>query len=432
MGKYKVYISSTYRDLKNHRQQVIEFFRKKTIGEIFDLISMEGYVADNTEPAIECLQDVAQCDIYILIIGNRYGYIPPNTSVNPAQLSITELEYRTAVSDPQKNILAFFGDETDTQFEPDNDADAAVLADKKSKLAAFKKHIRETRLTHPEPFISSYHLALQIAEALMRRSLIAYKLEESRKYCCDRIQQFTRYLQVRNKGRFKTIVIYGDRSELGLNLVNRFSIFTLGLSDTDTVPPLTFEEFLTGDRYEQCRTDLLVYIYFRLFNNWNMEDTSVPAFFASIQPLNKPLVVVINCEADMFGKNQLDFLHTFLEEMYAESIRQHSADMYLFLNFEDNKKNGDIDGKIRELQAAAPHQSKYLYVLPRLQPLSEAFIRNWLLTYVSPDQGKVEELMELSFSNLPAPVSMRVAEKSIHLFIQQVNNKNEKVLQIIN
>ncbi|MEP7317143.1 MAG: DUF4062 domain-containing protein, partial [Panacibacter sp.] len=61
MAKYKVYISSTYRDLKEHRQEVIEFFEKKTIKEVFDLTSMEGYVADNEVPALECIEDVKQC-----------------------------------------------------------------------------------------------------------------------------------------------------------------------------------------------------------------------------------------------------------------------------------------------------------------------------------------------------------------------------------
>src|SRR5204863_8160790 len=136
MAKHKVYISSTYQDLKEHRKQVIDFFNKKTIKENFDLLSMEGYVADDIEPAIECIEDVKDCDIYILILANRYGFIPPKN--NPNEISVTEIEYNTAAADPQKTILAFFADETDPQFIPDNDADEAIRLKKKNKLIAFK------------------------------------------------------------------------------------------------------------------------------------------------------------------------------------------------------------------------------------------------------------------------------------------------------
>ncbi len=134
MAKYKVYISSTYQDLKEHPKQVIDFFGKKTIKENFDLLSMEGYVADDPEPALECIDDVKECNIYILILANRYGFIPPKN--NPQDISVTEIEYNTAISDPQKIILAFFADEKDPQFAPDNDADEAMRLKKRDKLIA--------------------------------------------------------------------------------------------------------------------------------------------------------------------------------------------------------------------------------------------------------------------------------------------------------
>lgn len=43
-----------------------------------------------------CLNDVAECDLYIGILGLRYGYVPGRGFRNPKKLSITELEYRQA------------------------------------------------------------------------------------------------------------------------------------------------------------------------------------------------------------------------------------------------------------------------------------------------------------------------------------------------
>ncbi len=137
MAKYKVYISSTYRDLMDYREKVIGFFRKKSVEENFELVSMEGYVADDIVPSVECINDVENCDIYILILANRYGYIPVDKEKNPNEFSITELEYEAA-KEKNKTILAFFADES-VSFEEDNDADLTLRAEKKKSSQPLKK-----------------------------------------------------------------------------------------------------------------------------------------------------------------------------------------------------------------------------------------------------------------------------------------------------
>ncbi|MBN1814448.1 MAG: DUF4062 domain-containing protein, partial [Anaerolineae bacterium] len=83
----KVYVSSTYGDLVEHRQQVYDILRKMR----YDVIAMEDYVATDERPLDKCLADVASCHIYVGIFAWRYGYIPPGQ-----ERSITELEYRQA------------------------------------------------------------------------------------------------------------------------------------------------------------------------------------------------------------------------------------------------------------------------------------------------------------------------------------------------
>jgi tetratricopeptide (TPR) repeat protein len=83
----KIYVSSTYSDLVEHRQQVYDVLRKMR----YDVMAMEDYVATDKRPLDKCLADVASCDLYIGIFAWRYGYIPPGQ-----EQSITELEYRQA------------------------------------------------------------------------------------------------------------------------------------------------------------------------------------------------------------------------------------------------------------------------------------------------------------------------------------------------
>lgn len=86
----RVYISSTYEDLKDHRQAVIAQLRRMH----HDVVGMEDYAAQGIRPLDKCLQDVASCDAYVGILGWRFGFVPAQD--NPEGRSITELEYREA------------------------------------------------------------------------------------------------------------------------------------------------------------------------------------------------------------------------------------------------------------------------------------------------------------------------------------------------
>ena len=86
----RIYISSTYKDLKAHREVVYRTLRQ--LGH--DVIAMEDYVATDVRPLDKCLQDVTACDLYVGIFAFAYGHIPATD--NPDRASITELEYRKA------------------------------------------------------------------------------------------------------------------------------------------------------------------------------------------------------------------------------------------------------------------------------------------------------------------------------------------------
>ena len=434
MAKLKVYISSTYRDLKEHRKQLIEFFGKKTIKENFDLVSMEGYVANDIVPAMECIEDVKQCNIFILILANRYGFIPPEN--NPQGISITETEYDTAMEDDaNKTILAFFADETDPRFEADGDADPSIVELKKKKLANFKTRVRNEKLTHPEPFVSAFHLTLQVAESLMQKSFIAFKLERARTYCCDRVPQFSKFLQVRTKGSFKAFIIYGDRKELGLNLINRVNIFSLDLPEDAIQSQLvTFEDFMISSDYEENKNSLLAFVFDRCFPNSLPDDFSLDKFIDTFKQKDIPVVMAIDCDATMFEDNQQQFIKKFMEDLYAASQKTSGCRIFLFLNFEVNADPvmAVIEQKIKLMQESMVSQQNFFCVLPKLQALNRQLIRAWLINYITPNPGRAEALMEACFNDLPTPLNMQEAEEKIHMFIKSVNENNQDILKLIN
>ena len=88
----RIYLSSTYEDLKDYRGVVFHALRQAG----YDVKAMEDYVAADKRPVDKCLADVAQADIYVGLFAFRYGYVPPPEHGNPEGLSITELEFRHA------------------------------------------------------------------------------------------------------------------------------------------------------------------------------------------------------------------------------------------------------------------------------------------------------------------------------------------------
>jgi hypothetical protein len=101
----KVYISSTYLDLIEHRAAVDRTLRR--MGH--DVIGMEQYIAEGSKPVDRCKADVRASDAYVIIVAWRYGYVPGRASSPPDLRSITEIELAEAHSNG-KPILAFLLD----------------------------------------------------------------------------------------------------------------------------------------------------------------------------------------------------------------------------------------------------------------------------------------------------------------------------------
>ncbi len=76
----RLYLSSTLSDLQDERRAVRDVLSG-------DYTVVESYEADPQPLWKSCVADVAKCEIYIGIVGLRYGFVPPGQGK-----SITELE----------------------------------------------------------------------------------------------------------------------------------------------------------------------------------------------------------------------------------------------------------------------------------------------------------------------------------------------------
>src|SRR5215813_6622155 len=98
---YRAFVSSTFVDLKEHRAHVISSLRRAG----FAVDPMEDWTADSDEPKKFSQDRLNGCDLCVLLVAFRRGYVPGGET-----LSITQLEYKAALK-KEIDILPFMLDE---------------------------------------------------------------------------------------------------------------------------------------------------------------------------------------------------------------------------------------------------------------------------------------------------------------------------------
>lgn len=94
--KYQVFVSSTYKDLTEERQEVIQALLELDCIPV----GMELFPAADDDQWTLIKRLIDDCDYYILIVGGRYG------SINAEGISYTQMEYEYAL-EKQIPIISF-------------------------------------------------------------------------------------------------------------------------------------------------------------------------------------------------------------------------------------------------------------------------------------------------------------------------------------
>ncbi len=127
--KKTVFISSTFDDLKPHRSKLWDSLQNYDV----NIRGMERFGARTEAPLTTCITECELSDIYIGILGMRYGSID-----DLSEKSYTFREYEAA-NEKGKDILFFVIDENDARIPP-----AFVDTGKqRERLDEFKKLVKE-------------------------------------------------------------------------------------------------------------------------------------------------------------------------------------------------------------------------------------------------------------------------------------------------
>jgi hypothetical protein len=143
----RVFISSTFADLRDYRQAVYLALRR--LG--YESVAVEDWAATD-QPSLErSLADLRASDVAVFLIAWRYGYVAPGE-----KYSVTELEYRAA---RQSNIpcLVFLVDD-DAPWLP------KYVDQADSDIMRFRRELREQHFV--ASFTTPDSLATQVAVSL--------------------------------------------------------------------------------------------------------------------------------------------------------------------------------------------------------------------------------------------------------------------------
>lgn len=179
LGRQNAFISSTQLDLAEHRKQVIDTLL--SLG--FFPIAMEQFVPDGTGAISVSFNRLAEAQLYIGIIGWRYGFIPQGET-----RSVTHLEYLEARRRglPCYLFLADLKTETDAALFPPGVRDDAHH----DELVAFRDQIARDLVV--SFFTTPQDLALKISQALFNyvAKTGGRAIPRERKVVLDRVQSF--------------------------------------------------------------------------------------------------------------------------------------------------------------------------------------------------------------------------------------------------
>lgn len=376
-----VYISSTFNDLKNFRQAVINCI--VSLGDYYQPVSMEFYDAEDIHFVEKCLNDVEACDIYILVLGKRYGYIPKGFSK-----SITEMEYEKAREMQKKGtvkqVLVFkVSDTCLTYVYKENDP--AFIAYQQEFLDEVNERLS------PRPFDSEAELCLQVSHALMKR---LFKLIRSGKQVippdkdsvlcyCDRnvpIRDMKKSVFVNNKRIF---FLQGNRrTDVPGGLVKRFAKYSLGaVSKIEPMLKIT-DLFSSNDPESNDMSAFLGIIeYFNI--SFDEADMKVEGFIKELERMKRPKVIVPFYFDFEFDEDADKFSEFFrFTTMICEAMETQNPAFQLFFIVIICAEQPDKAAILAELEKKEILKKRAAYI-DKLRQVPDNDIIDWLEQFIT-------------------------------------------------
>lgn len=150
-GRLRVFISSTMKDLANERDAVVRRLREFN----FEPINAEGWLPSGGRAWDRIQQELESSHLAVLVLGEKYGFIPDHGPGVEQGLSVTHMEYRAA-RELGITVLPFFKRLEDP---------AAGDAEEVKRREAFRKEVSDWEQGY---VVTRFDLASDLADKVGR------------------------------------------------------------------------------------------------------------------------------------------------------------------------------------------------------------------------------------------------------------------------
>lgn len=454
MPKLKVYISSTYRDMAdaNVRDFIIERIQNG-LPENFELTRiMEQMDGDflNRFDIDFCLEQVRKADLYILLIGSRYGSSPEKYTngknelvVNEAGLSYTELEYITAEETFKTKFYGIYKIYiSDLFFENIGGTIHSDLSDLSLKLKfdAFKKKVDNgaSMITIDNDINLTKTINNKLSEFLnYSNSFIQLNINDYDKMSINRHTQHNIITTKKNPdilsdieplGKISKSVVFvfnstcpdDDPEKFGKRIKNE--VFDTINSNPDLQNPqyISFDDLISsalGNDSEEVISRILeriltkcsMFLFTETDNSCTFE--TLPTALRAEKKLNK--FIYINIELNEHEKRNLfsiNIITKFIQKMEntINSIIDENGKPYMSANlfFALNLISFEYDHYIKYNDMIASNLKQIECInLTKLDKVPSADVMNWLTNIINKKNMNLvpEEIYKFIFSDIKAP-----------------------------
>jgi hypothetical protein len=387
--KPRIYISSTFFDLEDHRT-VLNRVLEST--ECFDIVRMENYGTRSKPPLEKCLEDVDSCEYYILLLGNRYGYIPAGQ-----KYSITNREYKKAIGDDNMDIVAGppdrrkcvlpfimdpqykLRDEILARMEKEDAGDPELRQRKAGYLEELKNRIRTDFVVDvSHPFTTPDELTAQVMAALVHQLVKDKKLSLVNKihlsgniiYRCNRERPRSEFLRgnLQNRNFYRAFIVHGENEDLPILFSNNISTFELQVRKNIRIRNLDDYAYTEVSKFSEA---FILKIYQETFSD-TPTDLSFEGLAARITGSDLTcLTVTVEINYRSWKNKYTSLLAGFFDMIKKANERlQATKSVYFLINVVYSNRG----------ESLGQHPGASI-VLDRLQDVSIGHIKEWLMTY---------------------------------------------------
>ena len=376
----------------------------------FELVrTMEYMMPGSDQPILnECLDDVDKCDIYILIIGKRYGSIEQTTN-----LSFTENEYNRASSTPGKIILSFIAEENALGLE-------AVKIDDLQRFDGFKGKVKDKYQTFMKNFTSPFHLTTQLVLSLFKFADKKWDYSETLKYYCDRKVHFADFIRWKERKKLNVFTVCGKTHDRAENFNYRMARLEFGMEKEYNNQKIKPADFFTGLFSERFQSRIMTCMMERFFGRMEDQPSTLEACFEFFvaQKIQTFYMQFFFSYEDSKDKKLVATLKTFLSDLNVQCVKT-GITFFVVIVFEfDDNKPVDVD----VMNTFKMRQKKFAQIgLVPLNKVKDSDIREWAETHLlPPGSNELDRLMETFYNIGQDDCNMKQAESIMSKILESL------------